>query len=121
MPNPQNGTGSILAQGVATTSAVVVYGPVAGINQQVEIRGLVFNNESATATTVTYGAGKAGTTAGAAGTSQGKTVPIGAAGATTAIVDATELEEIVLGPGDYVWVQAGANSAVSYMLNGIVY
>ena len=121
MPNVQNGTGRVLAQSVATTAATVIYGPVTGLNQQVEIRALVINNESASATTVSYGVGLAGSTAGAAGTSQGKTVPLGAAGTSTAIIDATELEGIILGVGDYVWVQAGANTAVAYTLDGIVY
>jgi hypothetical protein len=121
MPNPVNGVGRILAQAVVPNTTTVIYGPVEGINTQVEIRGLVFNNESSSATTVTYGAGKSGSTAGAAGTSQGKTVPLGAAGASTAIVDCTELEGIVLGVGDYVWASAGASSAVAVLLDGVVY
>ena len=121
MPNPANGIGSVLAQGVAGTSATAIYGPVQGTNAQVEVRGLVFSNESGAATTISYGVGDSGSTVGAAGTSQGKSVAIGAAGSTTAIIDASEVEEFVLGVGDYVWAQAGAGSAVAYTLNGIVY
>ena len=121
MPNVQNGSGGILAQGFVGTSAAAFYGPVAGTNAQVEIRGLVFSNESASATTVTYGVGKSGATVGAAGTSAGKTVALGAAGATTAIADATELEQFVLGAGDYVWASAGAATAVAATLSAIVY
>ena len=121
MPNVQNGTGSVLAQGVATTAAVAIYGPLADTNKQVEVRGFVLNNEASSATTITYGLGKAGSTLGAAGTSQGKTVAIGAAGTTTSIIDASELEYMILGYGDYVWVQAGANMSVAYTLDGIVY
>ena len=121
MPNPQNGVGAILSQGFTGTTVATIYGPIAGQNQQVELRGVVFSNESGTATTVTYGVGRAGTTVGAAGTSAGKIVPIGAAGSTTAIIDATELECFVLGGGDYLWALAGAGSAVACTVSGIVY
>lgn len=121
MPNIQNGTGSILAQGFVGTSAGYVYGPVAGSNAQVEIRGLVFSNESSSARTVTYGVGKSGATLGAAGTSAGKTVALGAAGSATAIADATELELFVLGSGDFVWALADGGSAVAQTLSGVVY
>lgn len=121
MPSPASGAGSVLAQAVATTSVTYVYGPVGDTNKQVQIKGLVFSNESATATTVSYGVVKAGLTAGAAGTSQSKSTPIAAAGDPKATIDASELEDMVLGYGDAVWVQAGANSAVAYVLDGIVY
>jgi hypothetical protein len=121
MPSPANGTGSVLAQGVATTAVTYVYGPITDTNKQVQVKGLVFSNESGTATTVSYGVVKAGKTPGAAGTSQAKSTPIGAAGSTTATIDAEELEDFVLGTGDGIWVQAGANTAVAYVLNGIAY
>lgn len=120
MPSVQNGTGGVLAQGFVGTSAAALYGPVTNSNQQVELRGVVFSNESS-ATTVTYGVGKNGTTVGAAGTSAGKTCPIGAAGSTTSTIDASELELMILGPGDYVWALAGAGTTVAYTINGITY
>jgi hypothetical protein len=121
MPSPANGTGGVLNQGYVATSAGYLYGPVGSGNQQVELRGVVFSNESASATTVTYGVGKSGTTVGAAGTSSGKTAPIGAAGATSSTIDASELEYMILGPGDYVWASAAAGTAVAFTVDGIVY
>ena len=121
MPSVQNGTGGVLAQGTVAASAGYLYGPVAGGNQQVELRGVVFSNESASATTVTYGVGKSGATVGAAGSSAGKSQPVGAAGSSTATLDASELELMILGPGDYIWALAGTGSVVGYTINGIVY
>lgn len=110
----------ILAQGVAGTSATAIYGPIQGSNKTIRVKGLVISNESGSARTVSYGAGINGSTPGAAGTSQGKSVALGAAGSTTAIIDAVELEDFELGSGDYVWLSADAGSAIAYVLDGTV-
>ena len=53
-------------------------------------------------------------------TLQGKDVPIGAKGATTATIDATELAGMILGPGDSIGALASAGTAITYTISGAV-
>ena len=110
--------GGIIGQLVATTSATALY--TVGASTWVTVRGLVFANESASARTVSYGVAKSGATIGAAGTFAAKTWPLGAAGATTATVTASELAGMLLGPGDAVWFLSDAGTAVTGTLSGAV-
>ena len=112
--------GSVLAQGqLLTTGTTPVYGPVPS-NTYVKIAKVVLANTTATSATVSYGAVKAGGTVNADATLQGKDVPLGAKGTTTAILDATELEGIMLGPGDSIGALASAGTAITYTISGAV-
>ena len=113
-------TGSILAQGQLLTSGTTpIYGPVPA-NTYVRLAKVVLSNVTASATTVSYGAVKSGGTVNADATLQGKDVPLGAKGSTTAILDAVELEGTMLGPGDSIGALAAAGTAVTFTVSGAV-
>ena len=112
--------GSVLAQGqLLTTGTTPVYGPVPS-NTYVKIAKVVLSNTTASGVTVSYGAVKAGGTVNADATLQGKDVPLGAKGTSTATIDATELEGIMLGPGDSIGALASAGTAITYTISGAV-
>lgn len=112
-------SGLILAQKSLTTSDATIYGPVQGVNQTVELKAVVFCNESAGAVTVTYGAVRSGGTAGA-GTYQCKTYQLGAAGTSTSTLDATELRGMPLGAGDFLSGLASTGAVVTVTVSGEV-
>ena len=113
-------TGAVLAQGqLATSGTTPIYGPVPA-NTYVKIAKVVLSNVTASALTVSYGAVKSGGTVNADATLQGKDVPLGAKGSTTAILDATELGGMMLGPGDSIGALASTGTACTYTVSGSV-
>ena len=74
-------------------------------------------NTTGTARTVSYGATKTGGTAGADATLQGKNMPLGAAGSLTSVFEASELEDMMLGPGDFIAAGADSGTAVTYTIS----
>ena len=112
-------TGAILAQGQLGTSAAAIL-PAVAASTYVKIAKVILANESGSAVTVTYGANKSGSTAGAAGTLAGKGWSLGAAGSSTATMDVTEFNGMVLGPGDFLSGLASAATSVTYTISGAV-
>lgn len=110
--------GRVLGQGVLTTSFAIIAGPVPA-GSSVRLAAVIFTGV-ASASTVSYGVGKSGSTPGTDATLQGKGIPIGASGDLTSTIDCTELSEILLGPGDYVTAKAGNAASVSYLVSGEV-
>lgn len=118
----KNGTnldGKVVGQLQAGTTATTLYA-VPSSGTEVKLGKVVFSNESASAVTVSYGVAMAGNTPGAAGTFTAKTWPLGAAGSTSATVDATELDGMYLGPGDVLWFLASAATSVTGTASALV-
>jgi len=111
-------TGGILGQPQLGTSAtnLLAASPVAA-NTYVTLKKVIFTNTSASPVTITYGAVKSGGTLGDA-TCAAKTWPLGAAGTTTATVDATELAGMILGPGDFLAGLASTGAVVTATVSG---
>ena len=116
--NGANLTSMIAAQGQCATSPGIVYTVPA--STYVKINKFAVANTTTTASTVTFGVAKNGFTPGAAGTTLCHSFPITARGSAGAQFVGTEFDDMVLGPGDKVWSQAGIAGSIDYTLSIIV-
>lgn len=111
-----------LADAAAKLSLTINGSPVTDVPAAtyVVVKKAVFTNGDTSARTVSYGVLKSGGTPGAAGTLQAVGSGLGAAGSATHVIDATELEGVILGPGDSIAAYADSASKVNYMVSGAV-
>lgn len=117
--NGANLPGQVLAQATVNSTEHAIYGPVPAATY-VKLSGLVFCNEAATTRTLSYGVVKSGNTPGAAGTRQGKNLTLSAAGSSTSVIDADELDGFMLGPGDLISAIASNAGDISFTVSGAV-
>ena len=111
-------TGGILGQGQLGTSAtpLLATSPVPAATY-ITVKRVVLCNTTGGAVTVTYGAVRSGGTLTDAATSV-KTWSLGAAGSSTSTLVATELEGLILGPGDFLAGLASTGTSITYTASG---
>lgn len=119
--------GGVLGQGQCAASAAKLAMTINGSSVTdvpaatwVVLKAVVFTNSDTTGRVVSYGVLKASGSVGGAGTLQGITVPLGAAGTVTHVLDADELRGALLGPGDSVVAFSDSASKVNYTISGAV-